>query len=202
MPTFYDRFIQCTERWPTNVAVEVQRPDGLESYTFRELRHMAEAIACWLAGRGTLPGQRIAILADNHARWIAGYLGIIAAGGTTVPLDTAYHADQVAKLLEDSGSALLICDQKHFAVAREAVEGREIGMVLTDSGHAREARPEARGPAPVDREGRASTPADRQAEADFDSFGKRRAASPPYPASPMILRRCFIHPGQRRIRKA
>src|SRR5215475_6458997 len=140
MPTFYDRFIQCAERWPTNVAVEVQRPDGLESYTFRELRRMAEAIARWLGERGIQLGQRVAILADNHPRWLAGYLGIIASGGTTVPLDTAYHADQVAKLLADSGSVLLFCDQKHFEVAQAAVEGTEIGMVLTDSGHSGEAR--------------------------------------------------------------
>ncbi|MBO0911439.1 MAG: AMP-binding protein, partial [Acidobacteria bacterium] len=117
MPTFYDRFIQCAERWPTNAAAELQRPDGLESYTYDELRRMAEAIARWLVARGTQPGQRIAILADNHPRWLAGYLGIIASGGTTVPLDTAYHPDQVAKLLDDSGSVLLICDQKHFELA-------------------------------------------------------------------------------------
>ena len=47
----------------------------------------------WLLGQGMPPGSRVAILADNHPRWIAGYLGIIAAGGAAVPLDTAYHAD-------------------------------------------------------------------------------------------------------------
>src|SRR5579884_774669 len=133
MPTFYDRFIQCAERWPTNIAVEVQKPNGLESYTYGELRGMAESIAGWLAQRGIQPGARIAILADNHPRWVAAYLGIIAAGGTTVPLDTAYHADQVAKLLQDSGSVLLICDGKHEKVASEAAQGTEVGIVLTDS---------------------------------------------------------------------
>jgi len=143
MPTFYDRFIQCAERRPANIAVELQTPDGLESHTYDELRRMAEAIARWLAARGIQPGQRIAILADNHPRWLAAYLGIIASGGTTVPLDTAYHTDQVAKLLRDSGSVLLISDQKHFAVAREAAEGTEIGLVLTDSELPAEAGAEA-----------------------------------------------------------
>jgi long-chain acyl-CoA synthetase len=133
MPTFYDRFIQCAERWPTNVAVEVQRPDGTESYTYSELRRMAESVAGWLATRGIQPGDRIAILADNHPRWVAGYLGIIAAGGTTVPLDTAYHADQVAKLLKDSGSGLVICDEKHLETTTEAVTGMPVGVVLTHS---------------------------------------------------------------------
>jgi long-chain acyl-CoA synthetase len=133
MPTFYDRFVECAHRWPDNVAVEVQRPDGLESYSYAELRRMAESIAGWLLDSEMAPGTRVAILADNHPRWVASYLGVIAAGGTTVPLDTAYHADQVAKLLRDSGATLLICDQKHLDEARSAVEGSETAIVLTST---------------------------------------------------------------------
>ena len=48
MPTFYDRFVECAQRWPQNVAVEVQRSDGIESYSYAELRRMAESIAGWL----------------------------------------------------------------------------------------------------------------------------------------------------------
>ena len=155
MPTFYDRFVECAERWPQNVAVEVQRPDGIESHSYAELRRMAEAIAAWLLGRGIEAGERVAILADNHPRWVAAYLGIIAAGGTTVPLDTAYHADQVSKLLRDSGTSLLICDQKHLEVVRGAVAGTDIVIVQTDSG--------------LSKNGRAGTPVAPDSEIDFDS---------------------------------
>ena len=156
MPTFYDRFVECAEQWPQNVAVEVQRPDGIESHSYAELRRMAEAIAVWLLGRGIEAGDRVGILADNHPRWVAAYLGIIAAGGTTVPLDTAYHADQVSKLLRDSGTSLLICDQKHLEVAREAVAGTDIVIVQTDSG--------------LSTNGRAGTPVAPRSEIDFDSI--------------------------------
>jgi long-chain acyl-CoA synthetase len=131
MPTFYDRFVECSQRWPQNVAVEVQLPDQIESYSYAELRRMAESIAGWLLDSEMSAGTRVAILADNHPRWVAAYLGIIAAGGTTVPLDTAYHADQVSKLLRDSGATLLICDQKHLETAQAAVAGAETAIVLT-----------------------------------------------------------------------
>src|SRR5215471_4812356 len=130
MPTFYDRFVENAKRWPQNIAVEVQKPENLESYTYAQLRSMAEAFAAWLVANAMPPGERIAILADNHPRWVAAYLGIIAAGGTAVPLDTAYHADQVAKLLKNSGTSLLVCDQKHWGVAAEAVAGTEVQIVL------------------------------------------------------------------------
>jgi acyl-CoA synthetase (AMP-forming)/AMP-acid ligase II len=59
------------------------------------------------------------------------YLGAIAAGCTAVPLDTAFHADQVAKLLKDSGASILFCDQKHLPVAQSAVDGLPVRIVLT-----------------------------------------------------------------------
>src|SRR5580698_463038 len=110
MSRFYDRFRECSRRWPNNVALEIQRRDQVESYTYDQLRRMAESIGRWLLERGLPPGSRLAIFADNHPRWVAAYLGIIASGGTAVPLDTAFHADQVAKLLKDSGSELMFCD--------------------------------------------------------------------------------------------
>ncbi len=133
MPTFYDLFRQCAERWPDNIALEIQRRDRVESSTYAEARRMAESIGRWLTESKFQPGTRIAILADNHPRWIAAYLGIIAAGCTAVPLDTAFHADQVAKLLKDSGGSLLFCDRRHLAIAEEAVGEIGIGIVLLDS---------------------------------------------------------------------
>jgi len=131
MSTFYDLFCECAGRWPDNVALEIQRRDGIESSTYAELRHMAESIGRWLTDRGLEPGARVAILADNHPRWVAAYLGIIAAGCTAVPLDTALQADQIEKLLKDSGSSLLFCDRKHLPVAQKAVQQLGVRLVLT-----------------------------------------------------------------------
>jgi long-chain acyl-CoA synthetase len=139
MLTFYGLFVECAQRWPENIALQMQRRDRLESYTYSEVRHMAESIASWIEKTGHKPGSRVAILADNHPRWIAVYLGIIAAGCIAVPLDTAFHADQVEKLLNDSGSSLLFADFSHIRIAHEAIAGLSVQLVLTDvPGGARE----------------------------------------------------------------
>ena len=132
MPTFYDRFVACAERWPDNVALEIQRHDRIESCTYAELRRMAESVGRWVTDNGFAHGSRLAIVADNHPRWVAAYLGIIAAGCTAVPLDTALHADQLAKLLKDSGTSTLFCDARHAQASRTAVAGLTIGLVLMD----------------------------------------------------------------------
>jgi long-chain acyl-CoA synthetase len=132
MPTFYDRFVECAERWPDNVALEIQRHDHIESCTYAELRRMAESVGRWINENGFARGSRLGIVADNHPRWVAAYLGTIAAGCTVVPLDTALHADQLAKLLNDSGTSALFCDARHAQIAREAVASLNIGLVLMD----------------------------------------------------------------------
>ena len=132
MPTFYQRFQESARQFPGNIALEIQRTDTVERVTFSELTFMAESVGRWLTTR--VPRDaRIAILAANHPRWVAAYLGIIASGRTAVPLDTAFHAEQVKKLLLDSGASLLFCDAKHFPVAAEAVEGSDTGIVMTSA---------------------------------------------------------------------
>ena len=132
MPTFYDQFVTCEQHWPQNVALEIQRHDQVESYTYAETRKMSESVARWLTGKKLGAGARVAILADNHPRWVATYLGAIASGYTAVPLDTAFHADQVTKLLKDSGASLLVTDVKHLAIAQQAISGLKVELVLTD----------------------------------------------------------------------
>lgn len=132
MATFYDRFVECAERWPNNVALELQRHDQIEKCTYGELHRMAESVGRWITEKNFSSGSRLAILADNHPRWVACYLGIIASGCAVVPLDTALHSDQVSKLLKDSGASAVFCDAKHLPVMRPAASELKLGMVLMD----------------------------------------------------------------------
>jgi long-chain acyl-CoA synthetase len=136
MPAFYQRFQESARKYPDNIALEIQRQQTVERVTFAELVRMSESVANWLSTR-VERDARVAILAANHPRWVAAYLGIIAAGRTAVPLDTAFHADQVRKLLIDSGASLLFCDAKHLPAAMEAVAGLNVGLVMTTAARER-----------------------------------------------------------------
>ena len=132
MPTFYQRFQESARRFPDRIALEIQRQDRTESLTFSELQRMAESVGAWLDSR-MARDARVAILAANHPRWVAAYLGVICSGRVAVPLDTAFHTDQVAKLLKDSGASALFCDAKHLPVAQKAVEGLPVSLVMTSA---------------------------------------------------------------------
>ena len=132
MDLFYRRFSECARRWPDAVAVEMQRREQTERLTYAELHGMAECVGAWLRQNGVAAGAKCAIFADNSARWVVSYLGTYAQGCTAVPLDSNYHADQVHKLLLDSGAQLLFTDLKHLPLAREAVADIPVHIVMLE----------------------------------------------------------------------
>jgi long-chain acyl-CoA synthetase len=155
---FYSCFLESVERWPDAPAVEIQRQPGastppsplssvtttadghtVESFTYQQLRRCSDGVGQWLVrsgiGAGVAGGARCAILAFNSPSWVATYLGIIASGNTAVPLDTAFTAYQVSKLIDDSGATLLFVDTRSLAVAQEAVAGRPVQLAMLDAPH-------------------------------------------------------------------
>jgi long-chain acyl-CoA synthetase len=139
---FYDRFTESVRQFPDLIAVELQRESSavaagappVESYTFTQLRDMAESVGNWLLQSNITKGSKCAFLAANHPWWMAAYLGVVASGNTAVPLDTAFHADQVRKLLLDSDAVLLFCDRQRFPICKEAATDLSIKLVVID-GH-------------------------------------------------------------------
>jgi len=117
----YERFAATVARGGDRPAVEVQRRDRLETYTYAELDAMAQRCAAWLGDQGLAVGDRCGILAGNDAHWCAAYLGILRIGAVAVPLDTTYNATQVARLLGDSGASMLLTTQKFLPVVHAAL---------------------------------------------------------------------------------
>jgi long-chain acyl-CoA synthetase len=124
MQNFFEQFAWAADRHGGRTAIEVQRKDHLDVFTYARLREMAERTAAWLALIGLAPGDRCAILADNDAHWCAAYLGALRLGAVAVPLDTAYKAAQIETLLRDSGARVVFTSQKYLEAVRA---GRDAG---------------------------------------------------------------------------
>jgi len=119
--TVWTVFAATVARFGRRVAIEVQRPDRVDRFTYQELHDLAVAHGTWLANNGVQPGDRCAILAHNDAHWCAVYLGILRAGATAVPLDTNYSAKQAATIIKDSGARLLFVSERLRPVAADAL---------------------------------------------------------------------------------
>ena len=123
MNNVFELFSSAAERVPEQAAVEVFRRMGLDTYTYRDVRQLADRTARLLADAGCEAGTRCAILADNDARWCSTYLGILRVGAVAVPLDTSYKVSQVRTVLGDSGARILFTTAHYLSTAQEASAG-------------------------------------------------------------------------------
>ncbi len=133
MHGFYGCFLKSADQFPSATAAELQRVSGaVESYSYTDLRRMAGSVGRWLRERGVANGVRCAITATNGPLWVASYLGIMATGAISVPLDTAFNPEQVNKLLHDSGCVFIFTDAQRLPAVEKSVDGLTVRIVLMD----------------------------------------------------------------------
>jgi long-chain acyl-CoA synthetase len=130
VPGVWEVFEGAVARFGALTAVEIQRRDTVDRFTYKDLHANAIERAAWLASQGIKQGHRVAILADNDAHWCAAYLGILSLGAIAVPLDTNYSASQVATIVGDSGSTVLLANERLTPVARDALGHSSVACQL------------------------------------------------------------------------
>ena len=80
--------------------------------TYADLERRSRRLSHYLRRRGIGPETRVALCAERSADLVVAILGILRAGGVYVPVDPAYPADRMAYLLEDSGCAAVLVQEK------------------------------------------------------------------------------------------
>jgi long-chain acyl-CoA synthetase len=76
--------------------------------TYAELDAASDRFATGLAARGLVPGDSVCIQLPNVPQFLVSYFGTLKAGCVVVPLNPMYKAGEVAHVLRDSGTRLLL----------------------------------------------------------------------------------------------
>ena len=71
---------------------------------------------------GLSPGDRVAIVMHNRPEYLEALYAIWHAGLVAVPVNARLHRDEVAYILEDSGSAVVVTDADHADVVGSLVD--------------------------------------------------------------------------------
>ncbi|MBV7483895.1 class I adenylate-forming enzyme family protein [Bordetella sp. BOR01] len=102
---------------PERIAlIALDTREHAQTWTYAQLHAAAGRVATALRARGYAPGERIAILAANSARYLAAMLGIQRAGLVAVPVNFKFPAETIAYVINDSGARLVLHDAAHTAV--------------------------------------------------------------------------------------
>jgi acyl-CoA synthetase (AMP-forming)/AMP-acid ligase II len=81
--------------------------DGLV-LTFRQLEQAAKAATRAFVDAGIQHGDRVAVWGPNSPEWIVAALGVAAAGGVLVPLNTRLKGIEAGYILRRSGARILV----------------------------------------------------------------------------------------------
>ena len=117
-----DLFDTATKRFPTRVAMRIERNGRKEQYTFEDVRELTLRAAGFLAHKGIQPGDRVILFSNNMPEWGMAYFGILKAGATAVPIDPASTVDEIANFAGASEASAVVLSPK---LAAENPELRE-----------------------------------------------------------------------------
>jgi acyl-CoA synthetase (AMP-forming)/AMP-acid ligase II len=79
-------------------------------FTFAELDSRANRAAHALLARGVRPGDRVALLLMNGVEYLESYFGAAKLGAVVVPLNWRLVPEELAFILRDSGTSVLVHD--------------------------------------------------------------------------------------------
>ena len=109
---------------------------GLGRITYGQFAQMARSLAGALDDLDVPAGARVAVVSPNAARFLVSLFGVSAHGRVLVPVNYRLRADEIAYVLEHSGSSVLLVDPeldeplRHLKVAHRYVLGAETDPLL------------------------------------------------------------------------
>ncbi len=103
----------------TKAAYRYRQGNEIIDVTFEEFSSDVTAFGEYILNKGYKDSQRIALLGENSYFWVVAYFAVINSGNVVVPIDKELKANEIAPLLKDSETALLIHSKaKHSAVGK------------------------------------------------------------------------------------
>ncbi|MDJ0665519.1 MAG: long-chain fatty acid--CoA ligase [Acidimicrobiia bacterium] len=108
------------------------------SLTYTQMLEQVEGVASGLLGLGLQHGDRVALFSQNRPEWAIADFATLSVGAVTVPIYATNTADQVAYILNQSGSRLVFVGEDDQAATVASIRDRcpqlEYVVVLAGKG--------------------------------------------------------------------
>ncbi len=129
--SFLKRVIDSFETHSDRVAMQIVGDDS-EDYTFGETLKQIRSIAFRLAQENIKPGDRVALIGENHPLWAVAYLATLYNGSVCVPMDPHGEIETITNFLENSEAKLAFIDAAQIDRFKQIEEklGRTIPKVV------------------------------------------------------------------------
>lgn len=104
-----DLFDTSVKRFPTRIALKIERNGRKEQYTYDDVKELTYRAAGFLAEKGIKSGDRVILFSNNMPEWGLSYFGILKTGATAIPIDPASSVDDIIAFAKaGEASAIMI----------------------------------------------------------------------------------------------
>ena len=107
-----DLFDTSVKRFPTRVAMRIERDGKKEQYTFAEVKELTLRAAGFLAEKGIKQNDRVILFANNMPEWGMTYFGILKTGATAIPIDPASSVDEIVNFAGAGEASAIVLSPK------------------------------------------------------------------------------------------
>lgn len=90
------------------------------STTWQELDDQVSRVAAALGEHGVVAGRRVLICLPNRTEFVVAHLAVLRAQAVSVPVNPRATAEELARMIADSGSRILIADAATVDAVRDA----------------------------------------------------------------------------------
>jgi len=101
---------------------------GGRGVTWAELEDEVGRLATGLGAAGIVGGHRVMLVLGNRIEFVATYLGILRAQAVAVPVNPTATAGELARMIADSGSRIVVTDADAVAEVRSALDALDEAM--------------------------------------------------------------------------
>lgn len=103
---------------------------GWQSFTWHEVWHQVQQVACALRCLGLEQGDRMAIIAHTRVEWQIAELAGQLAGGVIVGIDPHATAEQIAFMLEHAEARMLVVDNREILAKVPAAVQKRLKFIV------------------------------------------------------------------------
>jgi long-subunit acyl-CoA synthetase (AMP-forming) len=97
---------------PNTEAFRYPKGGDWESVTWRQVSDRVDNIAAGLISLGINPEERVALASGTRYEWVVADFGILAAGAATTTVYPTTNAEDVAYIVSNSGSRIVIAEDQ------------------------------------------------------------------------------------------
>ncbi len=101
--------------------------------SFRELEKLSHRLASALLDRGLRSGEPVAVIGHNGPRTLAGFFGVLRAGGVIVAIDPSFPAARNAEILRHAGARLAVVSMQRPQTAATLGFAREDTIIVDET---------------------------------------------------------------------